>query len=301
MPIRKKNSLMHRLIIIFIPHRHNKYRPWIGRIPGLLSVALILVVLHILINGVNTTLIKIDSSNNTGKDDKILTQINSLRSLNNVQKLKIDSRLESAAQAKADHMMNNQYWAHVAPDGTEAWNFIAAQKYLYQESAENLARGFNTASGVVEGWEASEPHRNAMLNNKYEEVGFGEAKGNLNGENTTVVVALFAKPLDGAALTSADNSKKTLALQGKSIEFVADTVEFSLLNPISLQSTLTLPGKIALIVLSLLVVIYISQHILLKKKSIKLNHSIKDSPIIRLVIVTVIMLLIVITSFGSVT
>jgi len=301
MPIRKKNSLMHRLIVIFVPHRHNKYRPWIGRIPGLLSIALVLVVLHVFINGVNTSFIKIDSSITNTKDDKLLMQINNLRSLNNVQKLKIDSRLQTAAQAKADHMISNNYWAHVAPDGTEAWNFIAAQKYLYQESAENLARGFNTASGVAEGWEASEPHRNAMLNNKYEEVGFGEAVGNLDGENTTVVVALFAKPLDGAVLTSADQSKKTLALQGKSIEFVADTVEFSLLNPISLQSTLTWPGKIALIVLSLLAIIYISQHILLKRKAVQLDHSIKNNPLIRLLIVLGVMLLIVITSFGSVT
>ncbi len=302
MSARKQNSIMHQLVKIFIPHRHNGYKPWIGRIPGLFTVTLLLVVAHVFLNGINTSIITVEPANNTTKNTDLLENINSERARNETGALKIDDRLERAAQAKAEHMLAEQYWAHVSPTGLEAWSFIQKEKYLYRESAENLARGFNTAEGVVAGWQASEAHRNAMLNHEYKEVGFGVVRGNLLGENTTVVVALFADPLEGAALSTAQNAKNSLLLQGKSAQFItnADAVQFSLLNPISLHSSLTLPGKVALITLFALALIYLSQHILIKKKRISWNPQFQEHPIVRLVIVIGIMLLIVLTSFGSV-
>lgn len=300
MSARKQKSISHRLIKVFIPHRHNNYSPWISRIPGLLSIMAVLVLLHFGINSLGLT--SIDDGKSDGKNTQLLEQVNKRRKEAGAQPLKIDKRLDKAAQEKAEHMISNDYWAHVGPDGIEAWSFLAKNKYFYQEAAENLARGFRTPDGVAAGWMASPAHKKAMLNPAYTEVGFGKVDGRLSGEDTTVVVGMFAKPLEGATVSSATSTKNAIALQGQASRFVTgnDAVEFSLLNPISLHSTLTLPGEIALIILSILVLIYLIQHIMVRRRNVVWYPKVHQQPVLRILIIIGIIVLIISTSFGSI-
>lgn len=105
--------------------------------------------------------------------------------------LKSDSQLNSAALAKANDMFAKDYWAHVAPDGTEPWAFIYAAGYDYQTAGENLAKGFNTSAGVVAGWMASEHHKENILNTTFVDVGYAAVNGVLQGSETTLVVAMY--------------------------------------------------------------------------------------------------------------
>lgn len=121
---------------------------------------------------------------------------NAQRDANGASALALNGRLNSAAQAKANHMVANNYWSHVAPDGTQPWWFITNAGYQYTSAGENLAYGFNSSVDVVTGWMNSASHRANMLNTTFTEVGFGFA----NSENyvgkgpQTVVVAMYAKP-----------------------------------------------------------------------------------------------------------
>ena len=117
---------------------------------------------------------------------------NQERANNGLAPLTLDSRLNSAAAAKASHMFANNYWAHVAPDGTTPWSFIYAAGYNYNVAGENLAKDFNTSSGVVAGWMASPTHRANVINSAYNDVGFAVVNGNLLGSDTTLVVAMYA-------------------------------------------------------------------------------------------------------------
>ena len=126
----------------------------------------------------------------------LLSETNAQRSANGLPALDINSKLNSAAQAKANHMIQYDYWSHNAPDGTTPWFFIDNTGYLYTVAGENLAYGFDTSSGTVSGWMASPGHRANILHTDYEDVGFGIADGeDFQGGPNTVVVAHYADPV----------------------------------------------------------------------------------------------------------
>lgn len=113
---------------------------------------------------------------------------NSSRAANGLGSFSLNGQLNNAAQAKAQHMADNNYWAHVAPDGTQPWYFFEAAGYNYSRAGENLAYGFSTSYATNDGWMNSASHRANILGD-YAEVGFGivNAPSFQGGENTIVV------------------------------------------------------------------------------------------------------------------
>lgn len=131
----------------------------------------------------------------------LLSSTNSQRSSHGAGALKINSKLASAAQQKANDMISKNYWSHDPPGcsrpGTCWYAFVNSSGYKYKALGENLAYGFDNSSDTVSGWMASPEHRANMLNKTYTEVGFGYANGsnfNHSGQQT-VVVAEYALPL----------------------------------------------------------------------------------------------------------
>lgn len=61
-------------------------------------------------------------------------------------------------------MFTQNYWAHVAPDGTQPWSFISAVGYAYQSAGENLGRDFYTEESLVQAWLDSPTHKANLLN-----------------------------------------------------------------------------------------------------------------------------------------
>jgi hypothetical protein len=105
--------------------------------------------------------------------------------------LREDPVLSQAALAKGVHMIENGYWAHVAPDGTKPWAFFINSGYRYRYAGENLARDFSNASGAVDAWMASSSHRENLLSDKYKDIGVAVIEGDLNGVDTTIIVQFF--------------------------------------------------------------------------------------------------------------
>lgn len=119
----------------------------------------------------------------------LLSSTNAVRTAQGLGALTNDSQLNSSAQAKAQDMLNKDYWAHVAPDGTEPWYFFSQAGYNYSRASENLAYGFMSSQAVIDGWMNSASHRDNMLGT-YNDVGFGIVNipnYQSNGEQTLVV------------------------------------------------------------------------------------------------------------------
>jgi hypothetical protein len=126
----------------------------------------------------------------------LLSGTNVQRTQNGLGSLSLNSSLSQAAQAKANDMVARNYWSHTTPDGQEPWTFINKTGYAYQAAGENLAYGFSTSGDTITGWMNSPGHRANILNGNYREVGFGIANGaNYQGEEETVVVAMYAQPV----------------------------------------------------------------------------------------------------------
>ncbi len=105
--------------------------------------------------------------------------------------LELNPTLSQAAQSKGAHMLANDYWAHVAPDGTEPWKFFTDVGYKYRFAGENLARDFSNPGSAVEAWMASPTHKENMLSPKYKEMGVAVVEGDLAGVDTTIIVQFF--------------------------------------------------------------------------------------------------------------
>lgn len=134
----------------------------------------------------------------------LLADTNTQRASHNEPALTINSELAAAAQAKANDMVQRNYWSHVTPTGEQPWQFDTAQGYEYQSAGENLAYGFGNSSAIMTAWMNSPEHRANILDKNYQNVGFGIANSpdyQGNGPET-VVVAEYGQPLTPVVTTA---------------------------------------------------------------------------------------------------
>ncbi|MEK7109692.1 MAG: CAP domain-containing protein, partial [Patescibacteria group bacterium] len=131
--------------------------------------------------------------------DKLYQLTNEQRQKNNLPSLVLNSALSLAAQKKAENMFTENYWSHYSPDGKTPWDFILGAGYKYEYAGENLAKNFLFSNGVVDAWmNSTAGHRENILKREYTEVGYAIVNGILNGEQTTLVVQEFGKPMTSA-------------------------------------------------------------------------------------------------------
>jgi hypothetical protein len=153
--------------------------------------------------------------------DILVELTNKTREQYNVNPLNPNSTLMSAAQAKAEHMVDNNYFAHFAPDGKTPWEFFEESGYSYKIAGENLAITNEDEQAVINGWMNSPTHRDNLLNNQYSDIGIGIASYGeyQNHSNTPVIVAFYATANSPLLVTGAEptNTAGTIAALRPSI------------------------------------------------------------------------------------
>lgn len=148
--------------------------------------------------------------------ENIVSLTNESRKAAGLNELKVNQKLVSAAQKKAEDMLKNQYFSHTGSSGKSAWDFLDDANYKYLFAGENLAMNFESAEEVMDGWLASLKHKENILDKNYTQIGIGIATGKFLGVKTTVIVQMFGKPLRSASLignvsSAVKKSKKILA------------------------------------------------------------------------------------------
>jgi uncharacterized protein YkwD len=138
--------------------------------------------------------------------------------------LRRNPTLDAAAELKAEHMADNGYFAHFAPDGTSPWHWFDEVGYVYAHAGENLAIHFTDSTQVVEAWMDSPLHRANIVDSKYTEIGVGTARGRFNGHRTVFVVQLFGTPaLTPAPVEVASVPSDATALPPEVVETVNES------------------------------------------------------------------------------
>ncbi len=151
---------------------------------------------------------------------EILRLLNLERAKEGLGPLNLNARLNEAAANKGESMFAQDYWAHVAPDGTEPWEFISESGYAYESAGENLARDFYTEAALIEGWLDSPTHRENLLNGNFRETGLAVLDGEIDGQAVLLVVNLFAQPRleagdPGPQMAVYQNESEGLVLAGE--------------------------------------------------------------------------------------
>lgn len=143
--------------------------------------------------------------------DGVVGLVNQERVERGLNSLTVNDRLQTAAQWKADDMIEKDYWEHFH-NGKSPWAWMNEAGYQYLDAGENLAIDFSELELVHRAWINSPTHKENIINPKYKEIGIGVASGDFEGHETTVVVQMFGNP-------------SVEAIQGTSKQFTAQADE----------------------------------------------------------------------------
>lgn len=260
---------MEKLIHFLIPRESNNHRARVLHPSGILIIALFFIIFQSIISLLPLTGSKILGYTSSISPDEIVRLTNEKRAEAGLSKLILNKTLSEAASIKGRDMINKDYWAHVAPDGTEPWFFLNKVGYKYKYAGENLARDFSDASSVVEAWMESSTHKDNILNPKYKEIGIGVVEGDLAGIDTTIIVQFFGatytdvlqNPIASIGVTTPSPVPTEMPVLITSISSPTGSVK-------SMISPFTSTQKVSSIIIGTLLIVFILDAVLVSRKKI---------------------------------
>lgn len=178
----------------FIPNKCNNYKPKALRpkrllFYGLSAVVTKLIVVAVFVSVPLTALLTPDLLYSEGR--KIINLTNEIRQNLGVGLLTESQKLDEAAMYKVEDMLVGQYFAHTSPSGTRLSDWMKKVGYNYAFGGENLAIGFEDASGVIEAWKKSPTHYANMIDPDFKEIGVGAISGQYNQYDTVLIAQYF--------------------------------------------------------------------------------------------------------------
>lgn len=203
---------MEKLIHLLLPRESNNHKAKILHSSSLVVIAAFLILFQGIINYLPNLKPGILGYASNISPQEVVNLTNQKRAEAGLSALSFNQTLSSAAYTKGRDMIDRDYWAHVAPDGTQPWKFFSQFGYKYRYAGENLARDFSNAQDAVNAWMSSPTHRENILNPKYKEIGIGVVEGDLAGSDTTIIVQFFGSTYaDKVVQPLADSSVSTVA------------------------------------------------------------------------------------------
>jgi len=103
----------------------------------------------------------------------MLGRLNIIRNSHSLGALRIDDRLNKAAQLHSDDMADRDFFDHQNPEGARMTDRADAFGYHWRLLLENIAAGQENTAEAVDGWMNSSGHRAAILNAKGRDTGMG--------------------------------------------------------------------------------------------------------------------------------
>lgn len=113
------------------------------------------------------------STPETLTDDEILAAINAVRRANGAPPWTYNTRLEDAARSQARLMAQKNTLSHDL--GVTLRQRVTAAGYL-GAVGENVAKGYTSLQGAIEGWMESSGHRGTLLSHRFVEFGLAVAR-----------------------------------------------------------------------------------------------------------------------------
>jgi len=105
----------------------------------------------------------------------MLGRLNAIRNENMLVALRMDDRLNRAAQLHSDDMAKRDYFEHQTPEGSRMTDRADAFGYRWRLLFENIAAGQESAAEAVDGWMKSDEHRAAILDGNGRDAGMGHS------------------------------------------------------------------------------------------------------------------------------
>lgn len=152
----------------------------------------------------------------------IIAQTNLARKNNgNLLPLVENAKLTAAARAKAQDMLDHQYFEHISPDGIDPGELVAGFGYEYVVTGENLILGnFKDEAEVLQAWMDSPGHRANILHPRFTQIGVAMVKGAYKGKTVWIGVQEFGLPLSTCQQPSV-SLKNTIVANKQALDALA--------------------------------------------------------------------------------
>jgi uncharacterized protein YkwD len=144
--------------------------------------------------GLDDELVSAEPPSDLDARAQLLVRINALRLRMGLNPVKPDPALEAVAQTWATRLARENFFSHVAPDGSDLMGRLHAAKYPYAGAGENLGLSSGPLSAHF-GIEHSPGHRRNLLEKTHQVLGIGLAK---RADGMTVLVEVLAQPAAAA-------------------------------------------------------------------------------------------------------
>ena len=128
------------------PSHSNNHKAKLIHTSTLFLITIFLVMYQVVLQVFPITGVKILGYAANIPPDEIIKLANQKRTEAGMNQLGYNANLSEAARKKGEHMLQYDYWAHTAPDGTEPWDFILGEGYDYVYARENLTKNFSKSS-----------------------------------------------------------------------------------------------------------------------------------------------------------
>ncbi|GLW05603.1 hypothetical protein Misp01_07330 [Microtetraspora sp. NBRC 13810] len=109
-------------------------------------------------------------------ESEVVKLTNAARRKAGCRPLRVDSRLVRSAKGHSADMAAFDYFSHNSKDGSSPWKRMERAGYR-SGGAENIGRGYSSASQAVRGWMGSPSHRNNIVNCDLVAIGVGVSDG----------------------------------------------------------------------------------------------------------------------------
>ncbi|MFE0089226.1 sigma-70 family RNA polymerase sigma factor [Streptomyces sp. NPDC058991] len=109
----------------------------------------------------------------SGDVEQVVALVNAERAEAGCGPVRSNDKLETAARRHSEDMAARGYFDHTSPDGTDPGDRITAAGYRWSTYGENIARGQQSPSSVMDSWMNSPGHRANILNCSFKELGVG--------------------------------------------------------------------------------------------------------------------------------
>jgi len=92
--------------------------------------------------------------------------------------LTLSAELSKVARIKSQDMADKNYFSHTSPTYGDPFAMMKSFGIKYGYAGENIAKGYNSAESVMNGWMNSSGHRANILNPNFKTIGVGYVKAN---------------------------------------------------------------------------------------------------------------------------
>ncbi|MDD2504743.1 MAG: LysM peptidoglycan-binding domain-containing protein [Bacilli bacterium] len=113
----------------------------------------------------------------TQLENEVIELVNTERGKLGIHSLTPSNELSNVARLKSEDFIKNNYFSHNSPIYGSPFDMLRFFGVNFKGASENIASGQKTAKAVVDTWMNSSAHKANILNNNYDEIGVGIAKG----------------------------------------------------------------------------------------------------------------------------